>query len=144
MNNIFESKESQLLITNHSKWSLMNKYYEAKRSYYIGDPTLTDLEFDALETSIKAIHDPYLLRQWGCVGYDENQHKGVKILFDFFKKQLRKFEQNWNEINKTTVNEEIVKDFVAEISTKPIEEVIEVEKVINYMANEFGQLGFGI
>jgi len=63
----------------YSKWALLDRMYEAKRSYYgDGKSSLTDQEYDALERSIIAIHGEQLLKDWYCVGYDSDTHNKIK------------------------------------------------------------------
>jgi len=62
-----------------SKWSLLNRIYEAKSAYYgRGTSKLTDSEYDALENSFIAIHGEDELRTWGGVGYDSRKHSIIR------------------------------------------------------------------
>lgn len=63
-----------------SKFTLLDRMYEAKRVYYAGRPELTDQEYDALERSIEAIHGKNTLTDWYCVGYNKDRHEKIKGL----------------------------------------------------------------
>lgn len=84
INNMIGTSKLQKLYDDLSKWSLMKKYYEAKKVYYAGHTELmSDLEFDGMEKSIITIHGEEFLEQWSCVGYDINQHKAVNRLYKY-------------------------------------------------------------
>ena len=79
---------------NYSLFSLLDKYYNAKKAYYSdGKNVLTDQEFDKLEENIAVLHSD-VFNQWKCVGYDPNKHKiiqkRIKEERDAFKKMYNK------------------------------------------------------
>lgn len=62
----------------YSLYSLLDRYYKAKKAYYLsGKILLTDEAFDALEDSIRAIHGGKALEMYGCVGYDAERHEAI-------------------------------------------------------------------
>lgn len=64
---------------DYSFFHLMDSLYTAKKAYYgPGRSHLTDLEFDALEDSIKAIHGTERFNEWNCVGYDPAIHEVIE------------------------------------------------------------------
>lgn len=69
----------------YSLFGLLDRYYEGKRTYYTGVSIYTDAEFDALEKSITAIHGPWALRTYGCVGYEESRHRIIKQRWERLK-----------------------------------------------------------
>jgi len=79
------SSSGQKAFKNFSKWSLLDKYYNAKKAYYNGNPKLTDWEFDALERTFVAIHSQATLDKCGCVGYNVKRHTNIKKLLELAK-----------------------------------------------------------
>ena len=79
---------------NYSLFALMDKLYEAKRSYYSdGSSKLSDAEYDAIENSFKAVHGVELYDHYICVGYDKEKHKEILELKNKYDKLSR---ENWN------------------------------------------------
>lgn len=71
---------------NYSLWRLLDKLYNAKRDYYVkGHPSITDEEYEGLETSIKAIHGGDLFEKHTCVGYDNLKHTEIRINLDLLR-----------------------------------------------------------
>lgn len=64
--------------SRYSKFKLLDSIYTNKKLYYQGNPKLRDEEYDALESSFKAIHGEKALLEWSCVDYDESKHKLIK------------------------------------------------------------------
>jgi len=73
-----------------SKLSLLNKYYNYKKSYYSGNSKVLDSEYDALEDSMVAIHGESILKEYGCVGYSEDSHKRIIEHMDILEKKIAK------------------------------------------------------
>jgi len=82
---------------DYSLYGLLDKYYEAKRTYYrTGKCSITDQEYDALEASIKTIHGENTTIEFGTVGYDSEKHDKIKQLF---KQQKELFRSTFNGNN---------------------------------------------
>ena len=60
---------------------LMNQVYEAKRSYYAGDPIISDYQYDGLEAAIIMHYGSDAFYEWYCVGYDSNAHQKLNEAF---------------------------------------------------------------
>jgi NAD-dependent DNA ligase len=76
---------------DYSKWGLLARIYKAKHSYYVkGSSSLTDQEYDALESSFVNIHGAEAKKEWICVGYDSAKHL---IIQENFQKARIKFNQ---------------------------------------------------
>lgn len=74
------TEHGQHVHKEYSKWSLMDKIYEAKKNYYGPSSTkLSDSEYDAIETSFKAIHGESAFKELYCVGYDAHKHGIIKM-----------------------------------------------------------------
>lgn len=66
-----------------SKWSLLNRIYNAKSAYYgKGNSVLSDEEYDALERSFITIHGESALNEWISVGYDGRKHGIIRDNLD--------------------------------------------------------------
>lgn len=136
----------QFLHAGYSTWYLMCKYFRTKKEYYrTGTSELTDLEFDSLERTIGVSNPKGFLDQFGCVGYNKNQHNGAKICLDFYDSEIKR---RYTDPHNRCADESRIKrearqenEEVAEVINirieKKIEEVI-IEKV--YEENELGQL----
>jgi len=70
--------EVALVQREYSKYSLLDIIYEAKRAYYKGKPTMTDIAFDHVEASFVAIHGTDTKAEWILPGYDPEHHKNIK------------------------------------------------------------------
>lgn len=67
----------------------LQEYYKAKKYYYnTGKTLMTDLDFDHLESSIKAVWTIEFFEEWQCVGYDEEKHKKLNNLVESLQEDL--------------------------------------------------------
>ncbi len=88
----------QELTHKWSLYSLLAKYYSAKKSYYdSGTSNLTDSQYDALETSIRAIHGGDTLEVYGCVGYDTKKHQSVLRSYEMYTSIRNERHKAWND-----------------------------------------------